>query len=194
MTNQEITEAIVTLRQTSAQLEDAYIDNGGEMTADTERLENEKAALRDLLTTDGVDTLGRWLKSKEDEAKTIKAEADYITRRRKAVENSVEYVKARIAEVLAATGTDKVKGGNGYSFTATESVDTTVDRDALREAWLGIVEAAARAAGLPAFINVELKVSTSAAAQCDELPGYVTRTRRPSVTFRKPRANKEDAQ
>lgn len=192
MTNQEINQALERLQLNSAALEDAYIENGGEVTEGTERLESEREALKSLLTTEGVDSLGRWLKGKEDEAKTIRAESDYITRRRKAVENSVDYIKARIAEVLAATGTEKIKGGNGYSFTAIESVDTTVDRDALRARWQDIADAAVRAAGLPSFIKVELKVSVSAAAQYSELPDYVTRTRRPSVTFRKPRAAKED--
>ena len=191
MNNIEITDALAKLQGYTRSLEEAYEENGGEVTEETLHMEQEREVLAELLCTEGVDYLGRWLKSKEDEAKTIKAEADYVTRRRKAVENSVEYVKGRIAEVMQATHKDKIKGSNGYSFTASRSITTTVDSAAVKELYLEKAKKALLDAGIPAYITVKLDASVSAVPEGEPLPEIFTRTDVPSVTFRKPKASKE---
>lgn len=191
MTNKDITDALAKLQGCTVALEEAYEENGGEITEETLHMEQEREALTELLTTEGVDTLGRWLKGKEDEAKTLKAEADYITRERRAVESGIDYIKDRIAEVLLATGTDKIKGSNGYSFTATESVTTSVNKDAIKARWQEVAEQALRAAGIPSYITVKLDAAVSAVPEGEDLPDVFTQLRKQSVTFRKPRASKE---
>ena len=56
-------------------------ENGGELTPEAEDLESVKNALADLLTGEGIDSLGRWLKSKEDEKAMYKAEKAAADRR-----------------------------------------------------------------------------------------------------------------
>ena len=191
MNNNELYLYLADLQRISTNLEDAYIESGGEITDESQALEYEKGILEQMLCTEGVDFLGRWLKSKEDEAKTIKAEADYVTRRRKAVENSVEYIKGRIAEIMQATHKDKIKGSNGYSFTATHSITTTVDSAAVKELYLEKAKKALLDAGIPAYITFKLDASVSAIPEGEPLPEIFTRTDVPSVTFRKPKASKE---
>lgn len=191
MNNKEISEALARLQACSASLEEAYEETGGEITEETLRMEQEREALRELLTTEGVDALGRWLKGKEDEAKTIKAEADYINNRCKAVKNSIEYVKGRIVEVLTSCGIDKIKGGNGYSFTAYDSVTTSVDKDTIKERWQTIAEQALRSAGVPAWITVKLDANVSAVPEGEDLPDVFTQEVKTAVRFLKPRASKD---
>ena len=191
MTSKEINETLARLQELSAALEDEYEANGGEITETAAQLEASMEDVKALLSTEGVDSLGRWLKGKEDEAKTIKAEADYITRKRKGVENGIEYVKDMIARVLWACGTDNIKGSNGYSFTATESVTTSVDKDAIKARWQEVAEQALRAAGIPSYITVKLDAAVSAVPEGEDLPDVFTQLRKQSVTFRKPKASKE---
>ena len=191
MTSKEINETLARLQELSAALEDEYEANGGEITETAAQLEASMEDVKALLSTEGVDSLGRWLKGKEDEAKTIKAEADYITRKRKGVENGIEYVKDMIARVLWACGTDNIKGSNGYSFTATESVTTSVDKDAIKARWQEVAEQALRAAGIPSYITVKLDAAVSAVPEGEDLPDVFTQSRKQSVTFRKPKASKE---
>ena len=117
MKYQDIQDALCTLARLSEELEDQYIENEGEITPEAEALEAQKDAVADLLTGEGVDTLGRWLKSKEDELATYKAEKAAADRRIKSVRNTIDFVKAKIAEVMAATGTQKAKG-SFYGFSA----------------------------------------------------------------------------
>lgn len=70
MNTQEINEAIAKLNGLTWDLENAYIENGGEVTEETEKMEAVLAEVKGLLTTEGVDSLGRWLKAKQDEIKT----------------------------------------------------------------------------------------------------------------------------
>ena len=67
MNNTEIREALSKLQQMEYFLEEEYENNGGEVNDYTEQQEASIAALRELLTTEGIDSLGRWLKAKEDE-------------------------------------------------------------------------------------------------------------------------------
>ena len=147
MNYQEIQEALGTLARLSEELENQYIENEGEVTPEAEALEEQKSAVAGLLEGEGVDSLGRWLKAKEDEMKTWKAEKDAAARKVKSVQNTIDFIKAIISEVMKAVGTDKVKG-NYYGFTAYVSEKNTVNMDELNERWLGIAEKGAREMGL----------------------------------------------
>lgn len=191
MNTQEINAALAALNATSWDLETAYIENGGEVTEETETLEARLAAVKELLTTDGVDSLGRWLKAKQDEIVAAKAEKAAADARIKALQKTEEYIKGEISRILIATGTEKVKG-TFYSFAQATSTKTSVLTEALDDAYLEAVTAAARAAGLPDCVDVALKTTTTRLKEAGEdMAAFVEVESSPSVKFTKPRAVKE---
>ena len=189
MKNQDIQDALATLARLSEVLEDQYVENEGEVTEETEAMEAKKAAITDLLQNDGIDALGRWLKVKEDEVKMWKAEKASADRKVRAAQNSVDFAKAKIAEVMKATGMEKAKGAY-YSFTQYESEKSAVNTEELDRIWLDIATSAAHDAGLPAYVDVVLKTTTTALKEwgADE---FVTTTTADAVRFGKPRGGKE---
>lgn len=175
-------------------LEDLYIENEGEVTEETEQAEAEISGLQELLSGEGIDMLGGWLKAKEDRKKALKAEKDYITRQMTAIDGTIDFIKDKITEVLKKTGKDKVKGERGYSFTASHSVKTEVDKDVLKALYADKVEEAIRAAHIPAYVGVSLTASSTRANELGVLEGdeeIFTTTEKDTVTFRKPKASKE---
>ena len=175
-------------------LEDLYIENEGEVTEETEQAEAEISGLQELLSGEGIDMLGGWLKAKDDRKKALKAEKDYITRQMTAIDGTIDFIKDKITEVLKKTGKDKVKGERGYSFTASHSVKTEVDKDVLKALYADKVEEAIRAAHIPAYVGVSLTASSTKASEFGVLEGdeeIFTTTEKDTVTFRKPKASKE---
>ena len=194
MDYKELNQVLVNLDQAINTLEDLYIEGEGEVTEETEQMEDHISGLKELLTRDGIDLLGGWLKAKEDRKKTLKAEKDYITRQMSAIDESIEYIKGKVNEVLVATGQEKIKGDRGYSFAATTSVKTEVDKDVLKTIYADRIEEAIRAAHIPAYVGVTLTASSSKAAELGIVEGdeeIFHTTEKPSVRFTKPRASKE---
>ena len=194
MDYKEMNQVLAELDQAMNTLEDLYIEGEGEVTEETERMEERISALKDLLTGEGIDLLGGWLKAKEDRKKALKAEKDYLTRQMSAIDETIEFIKDKITEVMRVTGQDKIKGERGYSFTATHSVKTEVDKDALKAIYADKVEEAIRAARIPAYVGVTLTASSTKAQELGVLEGdeeIFSTTERDTVTFRKPKASKE---
>ena len=191
MTSREIEGLLDRMRQLTGDLEAMYIENGGEVTPATEAADAEIAGIAETLLTEGVDSLGRWLRGKQDEAAAVKAEQDYLARRKKSVENTVDYIKAKITEVMAATGRTKVKGDLGYAFAAYDAVKTTVDADRLSEEYGAAVEKAVRDAGIPEWVTVKLGANSTLVPEGQELPDVFEVSVTPAVRFTKPRAAKE---
>ena len=194
MEDKEKNQVLADLDQAMVTLEETYIENEGEVTEETEQMEAQISGLQELLTTDGIDLLGGWLKAKEDRKKSLKAEKDYITRQMAAIDETIEFIKTKVNQILVATGQDKVKGARGYSFAATTSTKTEVDKDVLKAIYADKVEEAIRAAHVPAYVGVTLTASSTKAADLGVVEGdeeiFVT-TEKPSVRFTKPRASKE---
>ena len=195
MKYQDIQDALCNLARLSEELEDQYIESEGEVTPEAEALEAQKDAVADLLTGEGIDTLGRWLKSKEDEAKMWKSEKAAADRKVKSAQNTVDFIKAKICEVMAATGMEKAKG-TYYGFTAYVSEKTTLDEEHLDERWLDAVTEAARNAGLPGYIDLALKTTATRVkewAQTHDGQGdiYLVTDTEDAVRFTKPRGAKE---
>lgn len=194
MDYKELNQVLVNLDQAINTLEDLYIEGEGEVTEETEQMEDHISGLKELLTRDGIDLLGGWLKAKEDRKKTLKAEKDYITRQMAAIDESIEFIKGKVNEVLVATGQEKIKGDRGYSFAATTSVKTEVDKDVLKTIYADRIEEAIRAAHIPAYVGVTLTASSTKAAELGIVEGdeeIFHTTEKPSVRFTKPRASKE---
>lgn len=193
MNNNDIKAALAALSETMFLLEEEYVENGGEVTEHTAEMEGNIERLKILLTTEGVDSLGRWLKSKEDAIKSLKAEKDSIMRQIKSCENTIEYIKTMVNMVLVSTGQEKVKG-TCYSFAATTSETTSVDKDALNEQFLEVVENKLRGGKkpvIPADVTITLGASIKNVPEGAEIPAYYIKNSKPSVRFTKPRASKE---
>lgn len=194
MDYKEMNQVLATLDQATIALEETYMENEGEITEETEHMEQEISGLQELLTTEGIDLLGGWLKAKEDKKKSLKAEKDYITRQMAAIDETIDFIKDKVTEVMKATGQDKIKGDRGYSFTATHSVKTDVDKDVLKALYADKVEEAIRAAHIPAYVGVSLTASSTKANELGVLEGdeeIFSTTEKDTVTFRKPKASKE---
>lgn len=187
----QINEALGTIARITSELEDRYIENEGEVTAETEALEEQKAAVAELLNGEGVDSLGRWLKAKEDEKATYKAEKAAADRRIKSVDKTIDFIKTTIRQVMDATGKKRAKGAF-YSFSSYDSKKTSFDAEALDGKWLGAVTEAARAAGLPASVDVALKTTATRLSEDADLADLVTVDESETVKFTKPRAGKEE--
>lgn len=195
MEYKELQQALSQLEEVMNNLEELYILNEGECTEESERMEVEVDTLKGLLSGDGIDMLGRWLKSKEDRKKSLKAEKDYITRQMASIDKGIEYIKYMINKVMVATGVEKVKGDRGYSFATTTSTKTDINKDVLKALYADKVEEAIRSAHIPAYVGVSLTASSTKATELGVVEGdediFVTMSK-PSVRFGKPKANTED--
>ena len=194
MDYKELNQVLATLDQATNALEETYMENEGEITEETEQMEQEISGLQELLTTAGIDLLGGWLKAKEDKKKSLKAEKDYSTRQMSAIDETIDFIKDKVTEVMKATGQEKIKGDRGYSFTASHSVKTEVDKDVLKALYADKVEEAIRAAHIPAYVGVSLTASSTKANELGVLEGdeeIFSTTEKDTVTFRKPKASKE---
>ena len=195
MDYKELQQALSQLEEVMNNLEELYILNEGECTEESERMEVEVDTLKELLSGDGIDMLGRWLKSKEDKKKSLKAEKDYITRQMASIDKGIEYIKSMINKVMVATGLEKVKGDRGYSFVTTTSTKTDINKDVLKALYAEKVEEAIRSAHIPAYVGVTLTASSTKATELGVVEGdediFVTMSK-PSVRFGKPKANTED--
>ena len=195
MDYKELQQALSQLEEVMNNLEELYILNEGECTEESERMEVEVDTLKGLLSGDGIDMLGRWLKSKEDRKKALKAEKDYITRQMASIDKGIEYIKSMINKVMVATGLEKVKGDRGYSFATTTSTKTDINKDVLKALYADKVEEAIRSAHIPAYVGVTLTASSTKATELGVVEGdediFVTMSK-PSVRFGKPKANTED--
>lgn len=187
----ELENAVSILQETTYRLEETYIATEGECTGTTEQMEAEIEALKFLLNGEGVDFLGRWLKSKEDRKKALKAEKDYLSRQIEATDKTIDFIKAKIRQLMDATGCVKVKGEFGYSFTASISAKTEVDKDLLNEYYQEAVEQAVRSF-LPPDVSISLSASVSKVEDDKKLPPYYKQTETPTIKFNKPRAKKEE--
>ena len=195
MDYKEMNNVLANLDQAVNSLEELYIEGGGEITEETEQMEEHISGLKELLTKDCIDLLGAWLKAKEDRKKSLKAERDYITRQMAAIDETIEFIKGKVNQVMVATGQDKIKGDRGYSFAATTSVKTEVDKNVLKTIYADRIEEAIRTAHIPAYVGVTLTASSTKAAEFGVVEGdeeifHTTET--PSVRFTKPRASKEE--
>lgn len=190
MTTKEINEAIARLNAVSQELEDIYVNGGGEVTPETEALEADINELVAALLSEGIDDLGRWLKSRQDAATAARAERDTAARRVKSLDKSVDYVRQLIRRVLDAAGKDKAKG-TFYSFTSSDSVTTTVNTGTLEGLYQEMAEQAMRNIGIPSWVTVKLGATKQLAPEGEDLSYIFQESVTPTVTFRKPRANKD---
>ena len=194
MNNKEINSLIESLNASMWAFENYMVENDGVCDEASDQMEEQIGILKELLTTEGIDSLGRWLKAKEDEIKSLKAEKDYITRKINAATGTIDYIKSQMNKLLKAAGMEEIKGANGYKFQVTTSIKTEVDKEILKELFLDKVEKKLRGGKnpvIPADVTFSLGASVSLVPEGAVLPSYYTRTSSPSCKFSKPRASKE---
>lgn len=185
-------QVLAELDQAVLQREDLLVESEGEVTEEIQALEDRIIGFQDILTTEGVDLLGRWLKAKEDRKKALKAEKDYISRQMAAIDETIDFIKVKVNQVLTAAGEEKVKGECGYAFKATTSVTTIINKEDLDKRYLEQAIDGARRNGLPEWLDIQLKATTT---RMKEAGGnallYLEEISKPTCTFTKPRASKE---
>lgn len=194
MNNKEINSLIESLNASMWAFENYMVENDGVCDEASDQMEERIGILKELLTTEGIDSLGRWLKAKEDEIKSLKAEKDYITRKINAATGTIDYIKTQMNKILTAAQMEEIKGANGYKFQVTTSTKTEVDKDVLKTIYADRIEEAIRAAHIPAYVGVTLTASSTKAAEFGIIEGdeeIFHTTEKPSVRFTKPRASKE---
>ena len=194
MNNKEINSLIESLNASMWAFENYMVENDGVCDEASDQMEERIGILKELLTTEGIDSLGRWLKAKEDEIKSLKAEKDYITRKINAATGTIDYIKSQLNKILTAAQVEEIKGANGYKFQVTTSTKTEVDKDVLKTIYADRIEEAIRAAHIPAYVGVTLTASSTKAAEFGIVEGdeeIFHTTEKPSVRFTKPRASKE---
>lgn len=194
MNNKEINSLIESLNASMWAFENYMVENEGVCDEASDQMEEQIGILKELLTTEGIDSLGRWLKAKEDEIKSLKAEKDYITRKINAATGTIDYIKTQMNKILTAAQMEEIKGANGYKFQVTTSTKTEVDKDVLKTIYADRIEEAIRAARIPAYVGVTLTASFTKAAEFGIVEGdeeIFHTTEKPSVRFTKPRASKE---
>lgn len=194
MNNKEINSLIESLNASMWAFENYMVENDGVCDEASDQMEEQIGILKELLTTEGIDSLGRWLKAKEDEIKSLKAEKDYITRKINAATGTIDYIKTQMNKILTAAQMEEIKGANGYKFQVTTSTKTEVDKEILKELFLDKVEKKLRGGKnpvIPADVTFSLGASVSLVPEGAVLPSYYIRTSSPSCKFTKPRASKE---
>ena len=195
MNNKEINSLIESLNASMLAFENYMVENEGVCDEASDQMEEQIGILKELLTTEGIDSLGRWLKSKEDEIKSLKAEKDYITRKINAATGTIDYIKTQMNKILTAAQMQEIKGANGYKFQVTTSTKTEVDKEILKALFLDKVEKKLRGGKnpvIPADVTFSLGASVSLVPEGAVLPSYYIRTSSPSCKFSKPRTSKED--
>ena len=194
MNNKEINSLVESLNASMWAFENYMVENDGVCDEASDQMEERIGILKELLTTEGIDSLGRWLKAKDDEIKSLKAEKDYITRKINAATGTIDYIKTQMNKILTAAQMEEIKGANGYKFQVTTSTKTEVDKDVLKTIYADRIEEAIRAAHIPAYVGVTLTASSTKAAEFGIVEGdeeIFHTTEKPSVRFTKPRASKE---
>ena len=195
MNARDIKDLMAMLSEATERQEALYIENEGEITAETEEMDAEIDAIKKLLTTEGIDSLGSWLRAKEDEKKRYKAEKDYVTRKINATDKSIDYIKSLINQVMRETGVEKVKGELGYSFQTYTSDTTTVNKPNLFAKYEERLIDAMAKAGIPPYVTAALNASSSIAREVGLQEGdeaIFERHLTPTVKFGKPRASKAE--
>ena len=191
MNAQEIKATLAEINRKKYELEAALEENGGELTPELleslEILEDLKA----LLAGDGVDDLGRWLKSVQDEIATMKAEADAAARKVKALKGQEDYVKFLIGQALDAIGAEKVKG-QYYGFTRKTSTTNKVAQEELEAAYNPAILAALGDL-LPGWLHIQLKTTATELKDAGgDALAFLETTEAPAIGFTKPRASKDN--
>lgn len=182
-----IFELISALKGTLRQMDEELTANEGEVTEEVEALEFQYQDICDQLTGEGVDTLGRWLASVEDDIARVKAEEQFLAKRKKSLESKYDYIKHILRAVLDSCEVSEVRGDHGYKIKVRESVTTTTDSVLINELYGEKAEKALKDAGIPSYITFKLGASVKRVEEGQELPEVFIRNQESVIQFTKPK-------
>ena len=186
----EIRERLARLDWLEWHLRQEYEETGGEVTDSTECQEEEAEIIRELLSSpETIDELGRWLVQRQELEEIYRAEAEKITRNRKANKETIDYIK-RIAGACLRARKKELAKGTLYSFKQSVSDTCVCDNKVLEADWLIPVQQLVKDQ-IPDYIQIKLTGSVTKAKELDELPQYFERTVTPTSSFVKPRKSKK---
>lgn len=149
------TRTLFQLSADMAAIEDALLENGGELTPELEQAmqETEQSLAKKV---DGYYSLILSIVAKKD---VLKAEIDRLTKLKKVAENAEKRVKNHICETMGAFGIDKLEG-NFVKFSRGKSTSTETNDDQLRAAFTAQI--ANLMDSLPPYLSVDVKVNKTA--------------------------------
>lgn len=192
MTIKEIRDILNRLREEKFRLQCELEDNGGEVTESVLSREEAIASLKTLLLSkEGVDSLGRFMRSNQDEVQGFKDEKKHLDSLIKKTEGYNDFLLGLIDEILKECGVENAKGNLGYSFTTHTSVTTSVDTKMLRERFLKRAQEAILSVGIPSDVTISLSASISKVSEGSEIPEWYNVSSVDRATFRKPIRAKE---
>ena len=191
-------EMIAEISRVKWQLETALEENGGELTEELLAQADTLEELKALLAGEGIDDLGRWLKSVQDEIAARKAEADAAARKLKSLKGYEDYVKGLIGQAMDVLDLpvnkngEKVAKGSFYGFKRTTSTKSSVDQEKLDAHYLEIATVGARMNGIPDWVDVKICTTTTELRQHGEdALDFLVENTAPAISFSKPRANQK---
>lgn len=189
----EIREILDRLREEKFRLQVELEDNGGEVTESVLSREEAVASLKALLLSkDGVDSLGRFLRANEDEVQGYKDEKKHLDALIKKTEGYNDFLLGLIDEILKECDFENAKGNLGYSFARHTSVTTSVETKMLRERFLKRAQEACLQAGIPSDVTISLSASISKLSEGSEIPEWYNVSSVARATFRKPQRAREE--
>ena len=192
MTPREINEALRRLQEEKWRLQQELEENEGEVT---ESVLTREQAIKDIksliLSPEGVDSLGRLIRSNKDDIETFKGEKKAVETKIKKTEGYNDWLLELVDECLKECECDKASGKLGYSFTQHTSVTTEVDKKMLKDMFYEKALEAIRATDIPQDVTITLSASVSLLPEGSERPEWYNTTTIGRATPRMPKKPKE---
>jgi len=192
MTPREINEILRRLQEEKWRLQQELEENEGEVTESVLTREQAIADLKKLLMSpEGVDSLGRLIRSNKDDIETFKGEKKAVETKIKKTEGYNDWLLELVDECLKECECDKASGKLGYSFTQHTSVTTEVDKKMLKDMFYEKAMEAIRATDIPQDVTISLSASVSLLPEGSERPEWYNTTSVGRATPRMPKKPKE---
>lgn len=192
MTPREINEILRRLQEEKWRLQQELEENEGEVT---ESVLTREQAIKDIksliLSPEGVDSLGRLIRSNKDDIETFKGEKKAVETKIKRTEAYNDWLLELVDECLKECECDKASGKLGYSFTQHTSVTTEVDKKMIKDMFYEKALEAIRATDIPQDVTITLSASVSLLPEGSERPEWYNTTSIGRATPRMPKKPKE---
>lgn len=192
MTPREINEILRRLQEEKWRLQQELEENEGEVT---ESVLTREQAIKDIkaliLSPEGVDSLGRLIRSNKDDIETFKGEKKAVETKIKKTEGYNDWLLELVDECLKECECDKASGKLGYSFTQHTSVTTEVDKKMLKDMFYERAMEAIRATDIPQDVTITLSASVSLLPEGADRPQWYNTTTIGRATPRMPKKPKE---
>ena len=192
MTPREINETLRRLQEEKWRLQQELEEKEVEVT---ESVLTREQAIKDIkaliLSPEGVDSLGRLIRSNKDDIETFKGEKKAVETKIKKTEGYNDWLLELVDECLKECECDKASGKLGYSFTQHTSVTTEVDKKMLKDMFYEKALEAIRATDIPQDVTITLSASVSLLPEGSQRPEWYNTPTIGRATPRMPKKPKE---